>query len=271
MPELPEVETTVRGIRPYLLGQEICDIVVRDRRLRWPIPHGLEEKVSGSKVIGVERRAKYILIHLNQGGLLAHLGMSGSFRVLDGLVKPQKHDHYDLKLNSGWIVRFKDPRRFGCLLYSDFCINDHPLLQTLGVEPLTAKFCGEGLYQISKKRNVPVKTLIMDGKVVVGVGNIYASEALFLAGIHPIRSCSRISRDRYIKLVEVIKTVLKQAITKGGTTLQDFSGAHGEPGYFEQKLLVYGRKDDGCVRCGTVIRSAMIAQRNTFYCPACQR
>ncbi len=270
MPELPEVETTVNGIRPYLEGQTLARLVVRERRLRWLIPVGLEQSVSGKKMAKIERKGKYILIHLDVGGLIIHLGMSGSMRVLRLPMVASKHDHFDLINESGQIIRYRDPRKFGCLLYA-LNLYSHPRLQALGVEPLTRDFSGNLLYRLAKTKKVPVKTLIMDGRIVVGVGNIYASEALFDAGVHPLRKCCRISLLRYTRLVASIQKILQQAIKKGGTTLQDFVGADGMPGYFEQKLTVYGREGAHCRRCRSPIKRMVIAQRATFYCPKCQR
>jgi len=271
LPELPEVETTVRGIRPFIQGKVVRDLVVRERRLRWPVQPGLETIVRGCTVEKVERRAKYILLHLTRGGLLIHLGMSGSIRVLEHFVPAGKHEHFDLVAGTGHIIRFRDPRKFGSLLYCEGPLHEHPRLRALGVEPLTPLFSGDYLYGKSKARAVPVKTLIMDGKVVVGVGNIYSSEALFLAGIHPLRRCSRVALARYARLVECIREVLGTAIDKGGTTLQDFLGTDGIPGYFEQSLCVYGHQGEACIRCGRAIRCMVISQRSTFYCPGCQK
>ena len=271
MPELPEVETTANGIRPYLEGQIIGQLIVRERQLRWPIPAGLEKSVNGKNVTKIERKGKYILIHLDTGGLIIHLGMSGSIRVLRTPEPPGKHDHFDLINKSGQIVRYRDPRKFGCLLYCSSSLYDHPRLQALGVEPLTQDFNGKWFYALSKKKTIPVKTFIMDGRIVVGIGNIYASEALFDAGIHPLRKCSRISLPRYTRLVESIQKILNQAIAKGGTTLQDFVGADGMPGYFEQALAVYGREGKSCIQCMSSIKRVVISQRSTFYCPQCQK
>jgi formamidopyrimidine-DNA glycosylase len=270
MPELPEVETTMNGIRPYLEGRQINELIVRERRLRWLIPDGLEGSVRRRKVSKIERRGKYILIHLSRGGLIIHLGMSGSMRVLIRPERPGRHDHFDIVNESGEIIRFRDPRKFGCLLFSSSNLYNHPRLQCLGVEPLTSEFHGTLLYNLSRKRNIPVKTFIMDGSIVVGVGNIYASESLFDSGIHPRRKCSRISLRRYTQLSASIRSILKNAIDKGGTTLQDFVGVEGNPGYFEQELTVYGRENQLCVKCRSTIRRMMIAQRSTFYCPQCQ-
>lgn len=271
MPELPEVETTMNGIRPYLEGQTIAQLIVRERQLRWRIPAGVEKSVNQKKVTKIERKGKYILIHLDAGGLIIHLGMSGSIRVLLAAEQPGKHDHFDLINQCGQIVRYRDPRKFGCLLYSSSSLYAHPRLQALGLEPLTEAFNGPWFYALSKKKNISVKTFVMDGRLVVGVGNIYASEALFDAGIHPLRKCAKISLPRYTRLVESIKKILKQAIAKGGTTLQDFVGVDGMPGYFEQSLAVYGREGQRCICCLSTIKRVVISQRSTYYCPQCQR
>ena len=271
MPELPEVETTLNGIRPYLQGQNLVKLVVRERKLRWPIQVGLESRISGQKIGNLQRRGKYILLPLSQGGLIIHLGMSGSMRVLLNNEQPEKHDHFDLVNEKGYIVRFRDPRKFGCLLYTSKDIYSHPRIVSLGVEPLSEIFNGEMLYSLSRTRPVSIKSFIMNSKVVVGIGNIYASEALFLSGIHPLRKSNNISRQRYQRLVDCIKQVLTKAIKAGGTTLQDFVGADSSPGYFKQELSVYGREGQFCIKCKSTIKRITIGQRSTFYCPACQR
>ena len=266
MPELPEVETTVRGIAPFLEGKLLRKVIVRESRLRWPVIPELASLVSGLNIARVERRGKYVLVHLERGGLIIHLGMSGSMRVLLKPEDPQKHDHFDLVNGDGQIVRYRDPRRFGSLLYAEGNPEDHFRLSGLGVEPLTDEFSGRYLYNASKKKNICVKTFLMDGRIVVGVGNIYASESLHLAGINPLRKCSRISLDRYNHLAEIVKNVLQLAIQRGGTTLQDFVGVDGSPGYFEQELMVYGRAGDLCSKCSGSIRKVVISQRATYYC-----
>ncbi len=271
MPELPEVETTMNGIRPYLEGKPIRSLIIRERRLRWPILAGLEQMIAGKKVDKLQRRGKYILIHIGTGGLIIHLGMSGSIRVSYEPEAPDRHDHFDLVTHNGAVIRYRDPRKFGCLLFSATDLFNHPRLQSLGVEPLTGEFNENMLYAAARNRTVSTKSFIMDGKIVVGVGNIYASEALFDAGIHPLRKCSNVSVRRYAALVKSIKKILIQAIAKGGTTLQDFAGADGSPGYFEQSLAVYGRAGQGCLRCRSEIKRVVISQRSSFYCPRCQK
>jgi len=271
MPELPEVETTMMGIRPYLEGMVIERLIVRDRRLRWPIERRLEQKVLGQKVVRLSRRGKYILIHFERGGLIVHLGMSGSVRVLLDHYSPNRYDHFDLVNQNGQIIRYRDPRRFGCLLYSKDNPEIHKYINGLGIEPLTDGFCGQFLYDSSKRRKVAVKTLIMNSKIVVGVGNIYASEALFDSGIHPLRRCNQIALEHYNRLTSSIKMILQRSIERGGTTLRDFIGTDGHPGYFKQDLLVYGRVGLLCIQCSATIKRIVVGQRGTFYCPVCQR
>jgi len=253
MPELPEVETTLRGIEPHMQGQRISRVIVRDPRLRWPVPdeiHGAE----GQRVIALRRRAKYLLIELEQGGLIIHLGMSGSLRVLSESRAAEKHDHFDIELENGTCLRFNDPRRFGAFLWADGQPDSHQLLSKLGPEPLSGDFSADYLHRRSRARRVAVKNFIMNGQVVVGVGNIYASEALFMAGIHPQRAAGKVSADRYASLVDSIRDVLSRAIRQGGTTLRDFVNSDGAPGYFAQELLVYDRAGSDCFQCGTAIR-----------------
>lgn len=273
MPELPEVETTLRGIRPYLEGRGISDLLVRDHRLRWPIPDRLSERLRGLVIQGLTRRGKYLLINLNQGTLIAHLGMSGSFRMIDPEAAPRKHDHYDLLLSDGGCLRFHDPRRFGCLLMADddHHLIEHPLLKGLGPEPLGDQFSGDHLYRVSRGRTAAIKSFIMDSRIVVGVGNIYASEALFRAGIHPLRAAGKVSSRRYLQLAEDIQKVLQAAIEQGGTTLRDFVNESGHPGYFKQTLNVYDRAGEPCRQCGQPIRLARIQQRATYWCGRCQK
>mgnify|MGYP001816747256 CR=1 FL=1 len=270
MPELPEVETTLRGIQPYVLNRRIDRVNVRESRLRWPVDPRIQ-KAEGQTIRRLSRRGKYLLLHLRSGGLLIHLGMSGSLRVLTEPVTPQKHDHFDLELDDDTCLRFNDPRRFGALLWVDGAVEQHPLLGKLGPEPLTAAFNAEYLYKRSRSRRLAIKNFIMDGRVVVGVGNIYASEALFMAGIHPSRQAGRIAFHRYQGLVAAIKDVLESAISRGGTTLRDFVGSDGAPGYFARELLVYDRAGKGCFQCNATIRQKVIGQRSSYYCAVCQR
>jgi formamidopyrimidine-DNA glycosylase len=268
MPELPEVETTRRGMEPCLLDRRIRRIVVRDPRLRRPIPDSVQ-RACRKTVTSVARRAKYLLIGVPGGALLLHLGMSGSVRILAEDETPGRHDHFDIVTDAA-ILRFNDPRRFGTFLWCEPPAESHPLLASLGPEPLSAAFDGEFLHHASRRRKLAVKNFIMDGRIVAGMGNIYASEALFMAGIHPSRQAGRISATRYEGLVRAIKDVLSRAIDQGGTTLRDFSGTGGRPGYFAQELLVYDRAGEPCFRCGAPIRQRTIGQRSAYYCLNCQ-
>ena len=271
MPELPEVETTRRGIAPFLEGNVIEQVIVRDTRLRWPVPKHLAQRLRGARVLSVGRRAKYLLIQLDRGCLIVHLGMSGSLRLCELSSAPRAHDHVELRIGESQLLRYHDPRRFGSIHFVRDDPLQHPLLRHLGVEPLGNVFDGELLHRFAVKRRAPVKSLIMDARVVVGVGNIYASEALFLAGIHPTRAAQRVSLQRYRTLATCIRQVLGDAIAQGGTTLRDFVNESGEPGYFAQQLFVYGRKEQACRRCAHPIRARVVSQRNTFYCVNCQR
>ena len=271
MPELPEVETTCRGITPHIDGQCVSDVIVRHHQLRWPVPRGLKKKLLDHKIQSVSRRAKYLLLDFDHGTLILHLGMSGSLRIIKTNTPAEKHDHLDIVFNNGNTLRLTDPRRFGAVLWTKDNPEQHELLAHLGPEPLSDAFSSELLYQLSRSRGTSIKQFIMDGKVVVGVGNIYASESLYLAGIHPKRRAGRISLMRYAGLVEAVREVLKGAIAAGGTTLRDFVDSDGKPGYVAQKLRVYGRQNEACERCGEPIRNRVIGQRSTYYCPCCQR
>lgn len=268
MPELPEVETTRRGILPYSEGKVLREIVIRDSRLRWPVSDELVEW-HAEPVRSLERRGKYIIMMFESGSILIHLGMSGSLRVVHHSETVQKHDHIDFVFDQTRL-RFNDPRRFGSVLWADDW-QAHALISHLGPEPLSAEFDIEYLYQASRNRNVAVKQFIMDSKIVVGVGNIYANEALYLSGIHPKRPAKRISKARYVRLVDNIKQVLTSAITQGGTTLRDFVGGDGKPGYFQQKLFVYGRQGEPCKACGAELKEIRLSGRSTVYCGVCQK
>ena len=270
MPELPEVETTRRGIEPHIKAKQVSDVIVRHHQLRWPVPRGLKTKLTGHKIISVSRRAKYLLLGFDHGTLIIHLGMSGSLRIIDNSLAAQKHDHVDIVFDHGRALRLTDPRRFGCVLWTQNDPQQHELIADLGPEPLSDAFNGDYLFQRSRGRKSTVKQFIMDGKIVVGVGNIYASESLFLAGINPKRLAGKIGRERYDKLVDAIKQVLAAAIEQGGTTLRDFVGGDGKPGYFAQQLNVYGREGEPCRVCGTPIKQLVLGQRSTYYCPQCQ-
>ncbi len=270
MPELPEVETTRRGLEPHLKGQRIDRIVIRDRRLRWPIPDGLEKRATGSVIRNVERRGKYLLLECADGWIILHLGMSGRLRVLPKAIAPTKHDHFDLVLSSGMLVRFTDPRRFGALLWTTEHPSQHPLLRNLAPEPLGPSFNAQWLHQRTRKRSVPIKLALMTNEIVTGVGNIYANEALFRAGINPRTKAGRLSMQRCDKLVRAVKDTLSDAITAGGSSLRDFFGTDGSPGYFQQNYKVYARQGEPCRACGTPIRTCRLGQRSTFYCTHCQ-
>ncbi|WP_035516844.1 bifunctional DNA-formamidopyrimidine glycosylase/DNA-(apurinic or apyrimidinic site) lyase [Pseudohaliea rubra] len=270
MPELPEVETTRRGLAPHAVGERVLAVTVREPRLRWPVDPALPAALAGQRIEAIDRRAKYLLLRTGAGRLMVHLGMSGSLRVLPAGTAPAAHDHIDIVLGSGLVLRYNDPRRFGSFhwLPGD---DDHPLLAHLGPEPLGDGFDGTYLYRLSRGRRAPVKVFIMDARVVVGVGNIYAAESLFLAGITPRRPAGRIAAARYSALAGHIRAVLTAAIAQGGTTLRDFVGTDGRPGYFAQQLWVYGRGGESCRRCGAPLRECRIAQRASVYCVACQR
>ena len=270
MPELPEVETTRRGIEPLVSGARVERVAVRERRLRWPIPRDVERKLTGATMLGVGRRAKYLLLESERGTAIAHLGMSGSFSVVAAGTEPDPHDHYDVVFDGGKALRFTDPRKFGSLLWGGREPLRHKLLADLGPEPFSAEFSGAWLKDRSLGRRVAVKSFLMMPAVVAGMGNIYASEALYRAGIHPRRAAGRIALRRYELLARAIRDVLGEAIESGGTTLRDFADARGRPGYFAQRLDVYGRAGRDCRRCGLEIRRCVIGQRASYYCVNCQ-
>lgn len=271
MPELPEVETTKRGIERALLGSRVLDVLVRERRLRWPIPANFEASVRGHAVQSVERRGKYILIGFEAGTMILHLGMSGSLRLVKPGTAPRTHDHWDLHLDSDWLLRFHDPRRFGSLHWTTTDPHEHALLKKLAPEPLSAAFDAEYLYKATRKRAVAIKQLLMNSQIVVGVGNIYASEALFHAGIAPRRSAGRITKAEAARLVAAVKKVLAHAIKIGGTTLRDYVDPEGSPGYFSQKLFVYERAGSACRVCKSMVKQFTQGQRSTYWCSTCQR
>jgi formamidopyrimidine-DNA glycosylase len=271
MPELPEVETTRRGIAPWLEGRRIHRLVVRERKLRWRVPRKAEQQLRGTLVTEVGRRGKYLLLRTPKGTALLHLGMSGSLRVTANRARPGKHDHFDLVLEGGRHIRFSDPRRFGSLLWTEQDPAQHPLLAALGPEPLGPGFSGAYLWRRGRGRRVAIKQFLMNAGIVVGVGNIYASEALFRAGILPRRAAGRISRADMSRLADAVREVLEEAVRLGGTTLRDFYRGSGEPGYFAQQLRVYDRARLPCRSCGAPIRKITQGQRSTFFCPRCQR
>jgi len=271
MPELPEVETTRRGIAPLLIGHTVAGVELRTPKLRWPLDPGLAEQLKTRQVLGVRRRAKYLLLEFENGCLLLHLGMSGSLRVIPSQMPAGPHDHVDIRFVGDQSLRLTDPRKFGAVLWVGDKPEEHPLLRSLGPEPLDKAMNGGYLFRCSRQRRLAVKAFIMDQKVVVGIGNIYASEALFRAGVRPDRPAGKIGAARFGRLADEIKAVLKEAIAAGGTTLQDFQQADGRPGYFRQKLKVYGRGGEPCPVCGGDILVKTIGQRSTFFCRFCQR
>ncbi len=270
MPELPEVETTCRGIAPHVTGQSIRRIIIREARMRWPVSPELKE-LTGLTILTVTRRAKYILITFDTGTLILHLGMSGSLRVIDPAVELRKHDHVLISLSNDLELRYHDPRRFGCLLWTEDDPNQHELIRNLGPEPLSEAFSAESLKTAAVGRKTSIKQFIMDGKIVVGVGNIYACEALYRAGIHPKRKASAVSLARLRVLTEEIKAVLKRSIKQGGTTLRDFLREDGTAGYFKQQLTVYDREGELCLSCESPIKRIVLGQRSTYFCPTCQK
>lgn len=269
MPELPEVETTKKGLEPFILNSKVKTVNIHFKTLRWPVPKGVTS-IQGKKAIGLERRAKYLLWHFDHGTVVMHLGMSGAMRIVSSKEPLQKHDHFEVIFTNGKALRFNDPRRFGAVLWQS---KDEPLelLDNLGPEPLTNDFNIDYLQQALSKRKGAIKNAIMTNQVVVGVGNIYASEALFLAGIKPTAVANKVSKARLAKLVDAIKLVLAKAIKEGGTTLKDFTQTDGNPGYFAQQLNVYGRDGEDCFKCESIIKRKVIGQRASYYCGNCQR
>ena len=271
MPELPEVETTLQGIKPHIENQVIENIIIRHHQLRWPIPFTLPQELKGKSIHKIIRRGKYLLLCIDDGALIIHLGMSGHLRILTHKTPPKKHDHVDIEFENKKVLRFNDTRRFGAVLWIKKNPDQHFLLAKLGPEPLTPNFNSEYLWKRARTRKVSIKSFIMDSHIVVGVGNIYAAEALFLAGIHPAKSAKSISLERMEKLVAAIKKILEQAIQKGGTTFRDFVNSEGKPGYFANKLNVYGRENLNCIKCDTKLLMLRIGQRSTVYCKKCQK
>ncbi|SFE92583.1 bifunctional DNA-formamidopyrimidine glycosylase/DNA-(apurinic or apyrimidinic site) lyase [Nitrosomonas sp. Nm166] len=275
MPELPEVETTRRGIAPHLVGRPIAQIIIRHPRLRWPIPENLPELLTGLTIQAVTRRAKYLLLDCGVGTLILHLGMSGSLRILPikpgcSVESPGKHDHFDLILSDQTVLRLRDPRRFGAVLWHTGDVLQHPLLINLGPEPLTADFNAQRLFEKTRKGRASIKQTLMDSRMIVGIGNIYANEALFLAGINPQIAAGNLNIRRYKKLVQAVRQVLQQAIEAGGSSLRDFVNSDGNPGYFQQQYWVYGRTGQFCKKCDHAIKQIRQNQRSSFYCPNCQ-
>ena len=270
MPELPEVETTLRGIAPHVVGKQITSVLVREPRLRWPVTPRLSQVLTGQHITGIERRAKYLLFKTDTGRLMVHLGMSGSLRIASVGSPIKKHDHIDVGFDDGTLLRYHDPRRFGSVFWLEGT-SSHELIDNLGPEPFSDEFDGDYLYRLSRSRKVAVKLFIMNSKIVVGVGNIYANEALHLAGIRPDRAAGRISVGRYQVLAGRIKEVLARAIESGGTTLRDFVREDGSPGYFKQQLNVYDRGGEPCVNCQRKLVEIRLGNRTTVFCTSCQR
>jgi len=271
MPELPEVETTLRGLKPHVEGQTVTNLLIRNHHLRWPVPTQLPKLLGNQAIRQLSRRAKYLLWRFNHGTLITHLGMSGYFRVLHCDVKAEKHDHIDLILNSNTCIRYCDPRRFGAFVWTTADPATHTLLQKLGVEPLSPDFNADYLFTYAKRRQCSIKQFIMNHHIVVGVGNIYAAESLFAAKINPKRAANQVGKSRLASLVTEIKRILRKAIKAGGTTLKNFHHADGKPGFFKFHLQVYGQANAPCPHCATPIKQITQAQRSTYYCPKCQR
>jgi formamidopyrimidine-DNA glycosylase len=271
MPELPEVETTRRGVAPHVEGQKVTAVRIYDHRLRWPVPRDLPRRLIGRAVDRVDRRSKYLLFRVGADTLLVHMGMTGSLRVFNQPPPKAAHDHVDLEFANGVVLRYRDPRRFGAMLWSPASANDHRLLARLGVEPLSPGFDGAYLFRATRKRRAAIKLVLMDSHVVVGVGNIYANESLFRAGIRPDRAAHRVGRLRLGRLAEAVRATLTDAIAKGGSTLRDYVDSRGEPGYFQLDYFVYDRKGEPCRICATPIRMRRMGGRATYYCPRCQR
>lgn len=270
MPELPEVETSRRGIEPHITQQKITSVNIRNPRLRWPVPENLPQLLKSQTIKQVTRRGKYLILELQHGSILIHLGMSGSLRIVSPTIPADKHDHIDICFSNNKILRLRDPRKFGCVLWAEHPVDGHKLISPLGPEPLSDDFNADYLYRHSRKRNTSIKSFIMNSHIVVGVGNIYACESLFKAGINPKRKAGRISVKSCERLVSNIKQTLTEAIKQGGTTLRDFTAEDGKPGYFAQQLSVYGRAGSACHQCGNEIKQITQQQRSTFYCSNCQ-
>ena len=271
MPELPEVETTRRGLTPHLTDQVIRAVVVRHPKLRWPVPEQLVTLLPGKRIRQIQRRGKYLLFNIESGWLIIHLGMSGSLRMVPAAEKPGAHDHFDLVLTNGLAMRLRDPRRFGAVLWAGSNPFTHPLLARLGMEPMTPALSAEKFFQAARTRSAPIKQVLMDSHLVVGVGNIYANEALFAAGIHPKTAAKRLGLARVQRLIDAVNATLTRAIRAGGSSLRDFVKADGEPGYFQLEYAVYGRTGEPCRHCGRPIKQIRQGQRSSFYCAACQK
>jgi formamidopyrimidine-DNA glycosylase len=271
MPELPEVETTRRGLAPYVERQKVTAVSIYDHRLRWPVPQDLPRRLIGRVIDRVDRRSKYLLFRLGKDTFIVHLGMTGSLRVYREPPARRAHDHVDLTFGNGVVLRYHDPRRFGAMLWSPHSALPHPLLADLGPEPFSPEFNADYLYRATRHRKIAVKLALMDSRLVVGVGNIYANESLFRAGIRPTRPVNQVSRERLGHLVAAVRQTLAEAIAKGGSTLRDYVDSAGEPGYFQLDYYVYGREDEPCRKCGSAIRGVRLGGRATSYCAVCQR
>jgi formamidopyrimidine-DNA glycosylase len=269
MPELPEVEVTRRGLAPHVTGRVISAVEVREPRLRWPVPQAVR-KLAGRTVRAIARRGKYLLVDCGDGHLILHLGMSGSLRVLPPGTPAEKHDHFDLVLGDR-VLRLRDPRRFGAVLWTAEAVDSHPLIANLGIEPLSRALDPARLYALTRKHRASIKQILMDGRRIVGVGNIYASESLFRAGIDPRLAANRLNAARCERLAKAIKETLRAAIRAGGSTLRDYVGADGERGGAQSRHWVYEREGKPCRRCGTKIKRLVQGARSTYYCPRCQK
>jgi formamidopyrimidine-DNA glycosylase len=271
MPELPEVETTRRGLLPHVLGRRFRGALVRNAALRWPVPRDLSSRIRGEAILDIRRRGKYLLIDCRKGHVLVHLGMSGRLSIIADEKPAGRHDHVDLRLEGGRALRLTDPRRFGAVLWLEGAAEDHPLLRGLGLEPLESGFTGAALKALAAGRRVAVKQFLMNGRIVTGVGNIYASEALFQSGVHPMKEAGRITAARWERIAQSIRATLERALAAGGSTLRDFASSDGSPGHFQHEFSVYGREGKPCLKCGAPIRMLRQGQRSTFYCARCQR
>lgn len=271
MPELPEVETTLQGIKPHIHNKIIKNFIVRQKQLRWPIPDNMQDSLLGNTICNLVRRGKYLIFQMHKESFIIHLGMSGRLRILHEPIPAAKHDHVDIEFSDNVILRYTDPRRFGTILLADKDGFQHPLINKMGIEPFAKDFSGQYLYNLAIKRNLPIKSFIMENKTIVGVGNIYATEALFQTNIHPQKPAKLVTLEEMKRLAHAIKEILSIAIKEGGTTLKDFLGSDGKPGYFVQKLQAYGRVGLPCFRCNTNLKAIKIGQRTTVFCPNCQK
>lgn len=271
MPELPEVETTCRALKKYVIDQVIDHLIIRQHSLRWPITAGLEQKISDQKILNLSRRGKYLLFQMSHGILILHLGMSGRLNIFTKKTELKKHDHVDIYLKNGNLLRYHDPRRFGAILWTEDALEQHPLFKHLGIEPLSKSFTGAYLYTKTRARSTPIKSFLMNSKLIVGIGNIYAQEALFIARIHPQKPAKNLSQQAANDLVAAIKLVLRRALKSGGTTFRDFQNPLGTTGYFQNKLQVYGRETKPCINCNKELQLIRMNGRSTVFCARCQK